>query len=284
MINFKTFIAFRVVFKQSASSFFDFQFNSNILNSSHNLNRTLQINWWITARGLTIHLCNLTLMSLLNLMKICKSPCRLHLYIYFNYGKCTSPASKPIEAWLRAERGGKLSLVSPSCPSSLLCLGPALSVFLSLFLCISVASVCECHSVCCPLPFPFKKFSFILSLLFFFSFSSSILLISACHLFLSAFLSTMRLVYLLQFNWLCYPAALHLHLLMLLLWCIPSFFPYNFSCFFQLFHNLLVSLNSFPLSLIYFFGVSTLPPKSCQLLRSISHWFSLSSRLIDMRL
>lgn len=101
-------------------------------------------------------------------MKICKSPCRLHLYIYFNYGKCTSPASKPIEAWLRAERGGKLSLVSPSCPSSLLCLGQALSVFLSLFLCISVASVCECHSVCCPLPFPFKKFSFILSLLFFF--------------------------------------------------------------------------------------------------------------------
>lgn len=142
-------------------------------------------------------------MSLLNLMKICKSPCRLHLYIYFNYGKCTSPASKPIEAWLRAERGASCHWfphrVHHLCFALVkLCL--CFSLSLSFSLCISVASVCECHSVCCPLPFPFKKFSFILSLLFFFSFSSSILLISACHLFLSAFLSTMRLVYLLPFN------------------------------------------------------------------------------------
>lgn len=122
-----------------------------------------------------------------------------------------------------------------------------------------VASVCECHSVCCV---PFKKFSFILSLLVF---SSRPALSPYLGLSFVSFFALRQCDWFTFFNLLCSAAALHLHLLLAFIIMLQSTFflsPFFFcttSVAFLLFHNLLVSLYSFPLSSLH-----SLPPKSCQ--------------------
>lgn len=145
----------------------------------------------------------------------------------------------------KGSSGGKLSLVSPSCPSSLLCLGPALSVFLALSFSVSLSplfvNVIQCVVLCLSL---LKNSPLSYHFCFFFSFSSSILLISACHLFLSAFLSTMRLVYLLPFNLLCYPAALHLLIAFIIMH--PFFFSVQLQLFFSVISQFVSQFELFP--------------------------------------
>lgn len=143
-----------------------------------------------------------------------------------------------------------------------LCVCASLSLFLSL------ASVCECHSVCCV---PFKKFSFILSLLVFFFSSSSFSLSRLVICFLLR-PSTMRLVYLLTIQ-LTLPApaaALHLHLLLAFIIMLQStfflspFLRHNFSCF-SVVSQFVSQFEVFP-SFLHLFRSSlhSLPPKSCQ--------------------
>lgn len=142
-----------------------------------------------------------------------------------------------------------------------------LCVCVSLSLFLSLASVCECHSVCCV---PFKKFSFILSLLVF---SSRPALSPYLGLSFVSFFA------LRQCDWFTFynsspAAALHLHLLLAFIIMLQSTFflsPFfrTTSVVFLLFHNLLVSLKSFPLSFICFVRVCTV----CRQ-RVANFWFS----------
>lgn len=168
----------------------------------------------------------------------------------------------------RGEREGeRLSLVSPS---SLLCLGPALCVCfsLSLSLFLSLASVCECHSVCCV---PFKKFSFILSLLVF---SSRPALSPYLGLSFVSFFA------LRQCDWFTFyisthfasscccsspsPSAGFYYNASIYFFPFSFFFLHNFSCF-SVVSQFVSQFEVFP-SFLHLFRSSlhSLPPKSCQ--------------------